>query len=60
MHKKQDITMTMLSVTRALLLSALLLLISSAIIDIQTELLSTGEDVDAFVQKKIAGETATI
>jgi hypothetical protein len=60
MHKKQDITMTMLSVTRALLLSALLLLISSAIIDIQTDLLSTGEDVDAFVQKKIAGETATI
>jgi hypothetical protein len=50
----------MLSVTRALLLSALLLLISSAIIDIQTDLLSTGEDVDAFVQKKIAGETATI
>jgi hypothetical protein len=33
----------MLSVTRALLLSALLLLISSSIIDIQAELLSTGE-----------------
>jgi glutaredoxin 3 len=45
--------MTMLSVTRALFLSALLLLISSAVI--QAELLSTGEDVDAFVQKKIAG-----
>jgi glutaredoxin 3 len=45
--------MTMLSVTRALFLSALLLLISSVII--QAELLSTGEDVDAFVQNKIAG-----
>jgi glutaredoxin 3 len=45
--------MTMLSVTRALFLSALLLLISSVVI--QAELLSTGEDVDAFVQKKIAG-----
>jgi glutaredoxin 3 len=45
--------MTMLSVTRALFLSALLLLIFSAVI--QAELLSTGEDVDAFVQKKIAG-----
>jgi glutaredoxin 3 len=45
--------MTMLSVTRALFLSALLLLISSVVI--QAELLSTGEDVDAYVQKKIAG-----
>lgn len=43
----------MLSVTRALFLSALLLLISSVVI--QAELLSTGEDVDAYVQKKIAG-----
>lgn len=45
--------MTMLSVTRALFLSTLLLLISSVVI--QAEILSTGEDVDAFVQKKIAG-----
>jgi glutaredoxin 3 len=43
----------MAMLTRALLLSALLLLISSVVI--QAELLSTGEDVDAFVQKKIAG-----
>jgi glutaredoxin 3 len=45
--------MTMISVTRALFLSALLLLISSVVI--QAELLSTGEDVDAYVQQKIKG-----
>jgi glutaredoxin 3 len=50
--------MMMLSVSRALLLSALLLLISSVVI--QAELLSTGEDVDAFVQKKIAGADVTV
>jgi glutaredoxin 3 len=55
---KKEMAMTMTSVTRALFLSALLLLISSVVV--QGELLSTGEDVDSYVQKKIAGSNVMV
>lgn len=44
----------MVSMTRTLFLSVLLLFISSVIV-IQAEVLSNGEDLDAYVQHKIAG-----